>query len=396
VLFAVACGLAVANVYYAHPLLDAIAASFGISHGTVGIVVTSTQIGYGAGLVLLVPLGDIVNRRRLIVTQWLLSAVALTIVGTSRSPAVLLTGMAAVGLLAVVTQVLVAFAASLAAPHERGRVVGTVTSGVVIGILLARTFAGVITDLLNWRAVYLTSAALALIISVLLWRALPDHDRGTASMTYSRLLRSVLTLYVSEPVLRARATLAMLIFATFSVLWTSLVLPLSTPPLSLSHTTIGLIGLFGAAGAFAAAGAGRLADRGLSQVTTGVALTVLLISWLPIGLVRHWLPALVVGLVLLDVAVQAVHVTSQSMIYTIDKHARSRLVGGYMVFYSIGSAAGSIASTATYAWAGWTGVCVLGAAISSIALLFWIQHRRIDATPGSHVVQILRSPVPRS
>ena len=154
-LFAVACGLAVANVYYAHPVLDAIAASFGISQATVGIVVTVTQIGYGIGLVLLVPLGDVLDRRRLIVTQLVLSTVALVVVGVAPSTIVLLAGMVMVGVLAVVTQVLVAFAATVAGEHERGAVVGTVTSGVVIGILLARTFAGAITDVAGWRAVYL-------------------------------------------------------------------------------------------------------------------------------------------------------------------------------------------------------------------------------------------------
>jgi predicted MFS family arabinose efflux permease len=374
-LFAVTCGLSVANIYYAQPLLDAIAGSLGISHSTVGIVVTVTQAGYGLGLILLVPLGDIVDRRRLIAIQLVLSVIALVVVGTAASGAVLLAGMAAVGALAVVTQVIVAFAASLAPPAERGSVVGTVTSGVVIGILLARTLAGVITDLAGWRAVYLTSAVITVVVGVLLLRVLPSHEQRRAPIRYGPLLRSVLTLYRSERTLRDRSMLALLTFAAFSVLWTPLVLPLSTPPLSLSHSAIGLFGLAGAAGALAAVHAGRLADRGLGQLTTGVALTLMLASWLPIGLIRHSLAALVIGLVLLDLAVQAVHVTSQSMIYPIAPDANSRLVGGYMVFYSIGTGAGSIASTVTYAWAGWTGVCILGAAINGGALLWWAARR---------------------
>ena len=169
----------------------------------------------------------------------------------------------------------------------------------------------------------------------------------------------------------------MLIFAAFNVLWTSLLLPLREPPHSMSHGAIGLLGLVGAAGALGAARAGRLADRGLGRGTTGVALALLLVSWLPIALVRQSLLALVVGLVLLDLAVQAVHVTSQSMIYEIEPAARSRLVGAYMVFYSIGSAGGAIASTTVYARAGWAGVCLLGAAISATALAVWaIAERR--------------------
>jgi predicted MFS family arabinose efflux permease len=379
VLFAVACGLAVANVYYAQPVLDAIADSFAISDAAAGIVVTVTHVGYGLGLVLLVPLGDLVNRRRLIATQQLLSVAALVVVGTAATRAVFLAALAAVGVLAVVTQVLVAYAASMASRDEQGRVIGAVTSGVVIGILLARTFAGTITELSSWRAVYLTSAALTLAVSVPLLRALPRQDPHPTT-SYRRLLGSMVILYRTEPVLRTRATLALLIFATFSVLWSSLVLPLSTPPLSLSHGAIGLFGLVGAAGAFAAAGAGRLADRGLGRVTTGVALALMLVAWLPIGLVRHSLAALVVGLLLIDLAVQAVHVTSQSVIYMIDPAARSRLVGVYMVCYSIGSAAGSIASTATYAWAGWLGVCLLGAATSAAALAVWAMY--IDRRKG--------------
>ena len=370
-LLAVACGLAVANIYYAYPLLASIADTFHISYGAVGVVVTVTQIGYGVGLLMLVPLGDIVDGRRLVVVQWLLSVVALVIVGTAGSSAVVLIGMAAVGLLAVVIQVQVAYAASLAAPDERGRVVGSVTSGVVLGILLSRTLAGVVADLASWRAVYLGSAAAALVISALLWRALPARQPQPRSMTYRQLIRSTLALYRAEPVLRTRATLAMLVFGAMGVLWSSLVLTLSAPPFSLSTTTIGLFGFVGVAGAFAAATAGQLADRGRGHVTTGVALTLMLVAWLPIGLVRQSLVAFVLGLILVDLAVQAVHVTSQSMIYAINADARSRLVGAYMIFYSIGTGGGAVVSTVTYAWAGWTGVCVLGAGVSGVALLYW-------------------------
>lgn len=260
ILLATACGLAVASIYYAHPLLDALANEFTISHSSIGIVITVTQICYALGLLLLVPLGDLLNRRQLIPIQMLLSVFALIVVGFSPTSTVLLIGMAMVGLLAVVTQVLVAFAATLAVPAERGRVVGLVTSGVVIGILLARAFAGIVTDLAGWRSVYLVSAT---------------------------------------------------------------------------------------------------------------ALTLLLISWLPISYTKHSLLALIIGVVLLDLAVQAVHVTNQSMIFTVRPEARSRLTAGYMIFYSIGSATGSIASTNIYAYAGWIGVCLLGATVSALALLFW-------------------------
>ena len=376
-LFAAACGMSVANIYFAQPLLDQLSNEFGINHSIIGVVITVTQIFYGVGLLLLVPLGDLLNQRRLIVGQMLLSTTALVIVGTASSSMVLFAGMALVGLLAVVTQTLVAFAATIASPTERGRVVGIVTSGIVIGILLARTFAGILTDVAGWRSVYLFSAALMLLMVFMFIKMLPNVEREVKSLSYPQLIRSVLTLFIQERTLRVRSVLAMLIFADFSILWTSLVLPLSTPPIALSHSVIGAFGLVGVAGALAAARAGKLADQGYGQRTTGIALALLLISWLFISYMEQSLIALVIGIVLLDLAVQAIHVTNQTMILPLHTEARSRLTAGYMVFYSIGSAGGSIASTQIYANFGWGGVSLLGASVSAFALLFWAMTRRV-------------------
>lgn len=375
-LFAAACGMSVANIYFAQPLLDQLSSEFNIEHSIIGMVITITQIFYGLGLLLLVPLGDLLNQRRLIIGQMLLSIIALVIVGTASTSTVLFAGMALVGLLAVVTQTLVAFAATMAAPAERGRVVGIVTSGIVIGILLARSIAGILTDIAGWRSVYLVSAVLMLFMVFMFFRVLPNAQREVKSLSYPQLLGSVLMLFVQERMLRIRSILALLIFADFSILWTSLVLPLSTPPLSLSHSAIGAFGLVGVAGALAAARAGKLADRGYGQRTTGIALILLLISWLFISYTEQSLFALVIGIVLLDLAVQAVHVTNQTMILPLRTEARSRLTAGYMIFYSIGSAGGSIASTQVYAHYGWEGVSFLGASVSAIALLFWAMTRR--------------------
>jgi len=370
-LFSVACGLAVGNVYYAQPLLDAMAEAFAMSPATIGIVITLTQIGYGIGLVLLVPLGDLLNRRRLIVTQTLLSAAALLMIALAPNSAWLLLGMTLTGLLAVVTQVLVAYAATLAIPAQRGRVVGVVTSGIVVGILLARTVAGGMADLAGWRAIYLLSAGLTLLMALLLLRVLPKDEVPQPITTYAALIASVFSLFKEEPVLRQRAILALLTFASAMVLWTPMVLPLAAPPLSLSHSEIGLFGLAGAAGALAAARAGHLADRGLGQWVSGLSLLLMLASWLPIALTQSSLWALLLGVITLDLGLQAVHVTSQSMIYSVRPEAQSRLTAGYMLFYSIGSALGSIGSTAMYAWAGWIGVCLLGASINAVALAYW-------------------------
>lgn len=370
-LFAIACGLAVGNVYYAQPLLDAMAEAFAMAPATIGIVITLTQIGYGLGLVLLVPLGDLLNRRRLIVTQTLLSTAALLMIALAPNSVWLLLGMTLTGLLAVVTQVLVAYAATLAVPAQRGRVVGVVTSGIVVGILLARTIAGVMADLAGWRAIYLLSAGLTLLMALLLLRVLPRDEAAQPPSGYVELIASVFSLFRQEPVLRQRAILALLTFASAMVLWTPMVLPLAAPPLSLSHSEIGLFGLAGAAGALAAARAGHLADRGLGQWVSGLSLLLMVASWLPIALTQSSLWALLLGVITLDLGLQAVHVTSQSMIYNVRPEAQSRLTAGYMLFYSIGSALGSITSTAMYAWAGWTGVCLLGAAINAVALSYW-------------------------
>lgn len=376
-LFATACGLSVANIYFAHPLLDAMARDLAIRPAVIGIVVTATQVGYGLGLIFIVPLGDLLDRRRLIVIQAALSALALVVVGLAQSSLVLLVGMVVVGLLAVAVQVLVAFAASLADDDDRGRVVGVVTSGVVIGILLARFVAGVVADLGGWRAVYLSSAGVTLVMAALLFRALPHRPPEAQSYSYPQLVGSVVTLFREEPIVRVRAILAGLIFACFNVLWAPLALPLSAPPFALSHSAIGMFGLAGLAGALGAGNAGRLADRGFGQWTTGLSLCLMLFAWLPIAFMGASLWILALGIIMLDLAIQAIHVTSQSLIFAVCPEARSRLVGGYMVFYSIGSASGAIASTRTYAAAGWPGVCGLGASVSTAALLFWMATRSI-------------------
>ncbi|MCF3102359.1 MFS transporter [Streptomyces roseoverticillatus] len=383
-LFAVACGAAVANVYFSQPLLVTMGHDLAMSPALVGSVVTLTHVGYGLGLFFLVPLGDVADRRRLIAAQLLLLAVALILVATAHTAAILLAGMAATGLLAVVTQTLVAFAASLAPPAGRGRVVGQVTSGVVIGILLARTASGLLADLAGWRSVYLASASLTALLALVLYRVLPRHsDAPPTALRYGQLLRSTVTLFARERLLRLRALFGLLIFAAFSTLWSSIALPLSEAPYFLSHSAIGALGLIGVAGALAATVAGRLNDRGLSRRTTGIALALLAASWLPLAFTRSSLWALFAGVILLDLAVQAVHVTNQTLIYALHPDAGSRLIGGYMVFYSVGSATGAIAATSLYTVAGWGAVCALGATFSCLGLVLWAFTRHSAPDPAT-------------
>ncbi|MDW5594116.1 MFS transporter [Conexibacter stalactiti] len=382
-LFAVAAGLAVGNAYAAQPLLDAIAAAFSLSPGAAGAVVTATQVGLTLGLLLIVPLGDLLRRRRLVPLQLLAGASALLLVATARSAPLLLGAMALVGASSVVAQVLVAYAAALAGERDRGRAVGLVTSGIISGILLSRAVAGAVAELAGWRAVYLASAAATLVLATVLARRLPreqpeerareqpDGRARPAGRAYLPLVASTVTLVARMPLLRVRGALALLTFAAFSTLWSALVLPLSAPPHDLSHAAIGLFGLAGAAGALAAARAGRLADRGHGEATTGAALALLLLSWPLIALLDRSLLALALGVVLLDLAVQAIHVSNQTLLLAAAGAARSRVTAAYMVFYSLGSAAGALAATTVYAAAGWTGVCLQGAALTTAALLLW-------------------------
>jgi predicted MFS family arabinose efflux permease len=371
-LLALAAGQAVAGTFYAQPLVDAVAAGVGIPEGSAGVLVAVTQVGYAVGLVLLVPLGDVVDRRHLILLQLVLGALALAAAGAAGSRMLLLVALASVGLFAVVIQLLVVHAASLTPEAQRGQVVGAVTSGVVLGILQARTLAGPVAELGSWRTVYLSAAGLTLLVTLVLLRRLPAGEHSRTALTYGAVLRSLPALYADERSLRVRGALALLVFAALSAVWSSLVLPLTAPPHSLSRTAVGLFGLAAIAGAVAARRAGRLGDRGRGEHTTGLALVCLVVAWFPLALIEWSLAAVAVGLVLVDLAVQAVHVTNQSIIYTARPEARSRLAAAYMVFYSVGIAGGSIASTATYAAAGWTAVCVLGGTISLAALAVWI------------------------
>lgn len=371
-LFAAAGGLGVAGVYYAHPLLDALARDFGIGPAAIGAVVTATQAGCALALVLLVPLGDRVDRRRLMAVQWLGLAGALVLVGAARSSSMLLAGILLVGLLGTaMAQGIVAYAASAAAQHERGRVVGAAQGGIFMGLLLARVFAGAVSDVAGWRSVYLGAAALLAALALPMWRRLPAAGAAVDGSSYPRLIRSMFALLRDDRVLQVRGTLALLMFAAFNIFWSALVFPLSTPPFGFSHTAIGAFGLVGAVGALAAAGAGRWSDRGHGERVSAAALVALLIAWWPLSMLEQSLAALVIGIVLLDLGGQALHVTNQSLILRHGAQAHGRLIAAYMLFYAAGSGLGAIGSTAMYAHAGWQGVCVLGAAVSLVALLFW-------------------------
>lgn len=365
----VATGLAVASNYYAQPLLHTIGQQFSISNAAAGTIVTTAQLSYAVGLMLLVPLGDMFERRALIVLMNLLAAGGLLISAFAGNIAVLILGTALTGMLSVVAQILVPFAATLAAPHERGKAVGTVMSGLLLGILLARTAAGALADVGSWRTVYWVAAILMLCMSAVLWRVLPRYQSPTA-MSYPRLLGSILRMFVEEPLFRARSLIGGLLFAAFSMLWTPLTFLLAGPPYEYSNTTIGLFGLAGAAGAYAANRFGRLADRGLGNLATRVGLLLLLGSWGLMAFGQVSVVALLAGILVQDLAIQGVHVTNTSSIYRLRPEARSRLTAGYVTCYFIGGASGSLVSSWLYAHFGWPAVVTAGAVLAALTLAY--------------------------
>lgn len=384
VLMSIATGLAVASNYYAQPLLETIASAFGLTVSQAGFIVTAAQLGYAAGLMFIVPLGDMFERRGLIVLMTLLSAAGLLIIALSSTILWVIIGTALTGLFSVVAQILVPLAATLAEPQKRGKVVGTIMSGLLLGILLARTVAGLLASLGGWRTVYWVASIFMVAMALILWRALPRYKQHSG-LNYPQLLISIISLFTRNATLRTRALLGALSFANFSMLWTSMAFLLAGAPYHYSEATIGLFGLVGAAGALAANGAGRMVDKGQSSRTTTWGLLLLLVSWLPVAFGEYSLWALLVGIVVLDLAVQGVHVTNQTMIYRMMPEARSRLTAGYMTSYFIGGALGSLISAMAYQYAQWTGVSVAGGVLSLLALIIWLMtKKRIERTIAEH------------
>ncbi len=369
-LMSVATGLAVASNYYAQPLLETIARNFSLSASSAGFIVTAAQLGYAVGLLFLVPLGDMFERRAMIVSMTLLAAGGMLITASSQSLAMMILGTALTGLFSVVAQILVPLAATLASPEKRGKVVGTIMSGLLLGILLARTVAGLLAGIGGWRTVYWVASVLMVVMALALWRGLPKVKSET-HLNYPQLLGSVFSLFTHDKLLRTRALLGCFTFANFSILWTSMAFLLASPPFNYSEGMIGLFGLAGAAGALGARPAGGLADKGKSHLTTTVGLVMLLLSWAAIWYEHVSVLALIVGILVLDLTVQGVHITNQTVIYRVKPDARNRLTAGYMTSYFIGGAAGSLISA--YAWqhAGWAGVCVVGTVMALVNLLVW-------------------------
>jgi len=360
-------------MYYTQPLLHTLGRAFHTSTGTTGLLVTGGSVGYVAGLAFLVPLGDLLERRRLITSMMLVIALFQALAAASPGFETFALATMVVGLATFVGQVMVAMSAHLAAEGERGRVVGMVMSGLLIGILLSRTISGFIAEWFGWRAVFGFAAALMLALSMVLRRRLPRVE-PTSDLGYGAALRSVLSLIRREPVLRQRMFIGGCVMGCFSLLWTSVSFLLSGEHGSSYHygpATIGLFGLAGAAGAASAQVAGRLADGGYNRLVTMVTLGSTAAGFGILFLGEHSVIVLIIGIMVLDLGVQGTQISNQSAIYRLDPNARSRITTAYMTAYFTGGVVLSAVAGALYAADGWGAICVLGAATGGIGALYW-------------------------
>jgi predicted MFS family arabinose efflux permease len=374
-LFAVAGGAAVGNLYWAQPLLEEMARALDVSQSVAGLLVTVTQVGYAVGVFLVVPLGDVLNRRRLIPAVLLASGAALFAAALAPTWAAELLALTVVGLTSVGAQLLIPLAGDLANPAERGEVVGTIVSGVLIGILLSRTISGIVADLFGWRAIYLLAGAVAWVFAALLFRVLPTLP-PRAHLPYGRLLASVLLAVRTDRAVPVTLLLGAAGFGAFTLLWTAMTFLLTADPYSYSLTTIGLVGLAGLAGALAARGAGRLHDRGLSVPVTGAALGLAIASLVLVGVEQDSILVLLIAIVAFDVAIQSAMILNQTRLLTISPDARSRMNTAFVTSNFIGGALGSALAGILWPAGGWHAVMTGGVSVLGLALLLWLMSRR--------------------
>jgi predicted MFS family arabinose efflux permease len=372
VLLAAACGLAVANIYYAQPVLAALAHTFGVSQGSVTIVVTVSQIGYALGLIFVLPLGDLLQVRRLTPVMLLAAAGALVLCGAAPDVAIFLVGYALVGTFSTVAQILIPFAAHLAPEESRGELVGRVMSGLLLGILLARTVSAEVAALLGWRAIFFISAGFMLVLAVVLYRVLParapDHHSG-----YGSLMRSVGHYAVTLGPLRRRAICQALLFIAFSAYWSTIAYVLIDQH-HFSQAGIGLFALVGATGAGIAPFAGWLGDHGYGRWGSGFTLLCGIASMVVAGIGQNSVILLGLGGVLLDIGVQGHQILSQQEIYSLAPEARARINTVYMGTIFIGGAIGSAVAGVLHSDSGFGGVMVFAAAVCCASFLIWAVH----------------------
>ena len=370
-LMAFAIGVTIASNYYAQPLLHSITHDLNIAVEHAGSIIMAAQFSYAVGLLFITPLGDKFERKHLIIILMVLSTCGLIVSALSKNLWMLIIGTSMTGLFSTVAQVLIPFAATLSKPEHRGKIVGILMSGMLLGILLGRTFAGAISTIADWHYVYWIATSIMGIVTLLLWISLPTYC-NTVNINYFQLLWSIGSLYKQEPILRIRSLLAVISFALFSLLWTPLAFLLSNDPYHYSDFIIGLFGIAGAAGALGSPIVGKLSDKGKGWLATTIGLGLLLLSWLPLSLAQYSIIALILGVVILDFSVQVTHVSNMSAIYQIRPEARSRVNTGYMVCYFIGGMLGSVGSTYLFSHYGWIAIVVSGTILGLIGIICWL------------------------
>jgi predicted MFS family arabinose efflux permease len=371
-LLALTAGTAVANIYYAQPLLPTLAAAFAVTPRAIGLVATAAQVGYGTGLFLFVPLGDALERRGLILRLLAASVVALLATALAPSLPALAVATFVLGVVSVVPQLAVPLAAHLAPSDRRGRAIGAVMTGLLLGILLARTVSGIVGQWLGWRAVFALAAVACALLGLGLRRRLPRSPPDT-HVRWRDLMSALVVLPLREPALREAAILGGFGMATFSALWATLAFRLQAAPHHLGPQAAGLFGLLGAAGALAAGAAGRLGDRFSPRMVGGAFLTLSAVSWLVLLLFDRSIVGLAAGVVLLDLGVQGSHISNLARIHSLPGAERSRRNTVYMVAYFAGGAGGT--ALATFAWSrwAWPGAVAVGAAAPVAALAVWVR-----------------------
>ncbi|MHA4096178.1 MFS transporter [Bacillus cereus] len=374
ILLATACGIIVANLYYAQPLIGVISNEIGLSNSSAGLIVTLTQIGYVVGLLFLVPLGDIVENKKLILMLLVLSAFALIAMVFVKSAILLLITSFFIGLGSVAAQVLVPLVSYLSSENARGRVVGNVMSGLLLGIMLARPISSLVADMWGWSAIFALSATVIIVLAFVLSKVLPTR-KPQAKTNYIALLNSMWQLLRTTPILRRRAIYHSCVFGAFSLFWTTVPLLLSSPAFHFSQTAIAIYALVGITGAIAAPIGGRLADLGWTRPATGIALTVVIISLILPLFIQSSSPfgiaVLVIAAILLDMGVSANLVLSQRLIFSLSPEIRSRLNGLFMAIFFLGGAVGSFIGGWAYALGGWNLTLWIGIAFPIIALLYF-------------------------
>jgi predicted MFS family arabinose efflux permease len=366
-LMALTCGLVVANIYYNQPLLAAIGHTFGISDSRASLLATATQVGYTLGMVLVVPLGDMLERKRLML--WMLGGAAICLAAAALAPTfgLLTAASVLIGICSAVPQLLLPMAAQLAPEADRGRIVGRVMSGLLIGILLSRTVSGFVGAHLGWRMVFEGAAGMMVALAALLAWRLP-RDQPSFQGTYASLMKSLFTLARELPALRRSALVGASVFAAFSVFWTTLVFYLASPAYHYGSAVAGFFGLIGALGALAAPMAGRLADTRGPRYAITAGLVLALAAYLVLGLGGGYLIGLVLGVILLDVGVQSAHISNQTLVFSLRPEARSRLNTVYMTGYFTGGSIGSVIGGLAWMHFGWPGVCTVGSVFVALAL----------------------------